>query len=143
MLGKVKTSQRPINKRLFTFSDEECENSAKTELLTPDDFCQANNNNLNSLFLHMNFSSVSYHTDDLNTLTKDCKSKSKVIGISECRMKTDRLLLSNTNMNNYSHEYTPAESFKEGTLLYIDKNLQYRVRSDLILNKSKKLNQFF
>ena len=91
----------------------------------------------------MNFSSVSYHIDDLNTLTKDCKSKSKVIGISECRMKTDRLLLSNTNMNKYSHEYTPAESFKEGTLLYIDKNLQYRVRSDLILNKSKKLNQFF
>lgn len=48
-------------------------------------------------------------------------------------------------MNNYSHEYTPAESFKEGTLLYIDKNLQYRVRTetDLILNKSKKLNKIF
>ena len=58
-------------------------------------------------------------------------------------MKTDSLLLSNTNMNKYSHEYTPAESFKEGTLLYTDKNLQYRVRSDVILNKSKKLNHIF
>ena len=58
-------------------------------------------------------------------------------------MKIDRRLLSNTNMNNYSHEHTPAESFKEGTLLYIDKNLEYRVRTDLILNKSKKLNKFF
>ena len=108
--------------------------------MTPDDLCQTNNNDLNSLFLHTSFSSFSYHIDDLNTLTKDCKSKSKVIEISECRMKTDRRLLSNTNMNNYSHEYTPAESFKEGTLLYTDKNLQYRVRSDVILNKSKKLN---
>ena len=111
--------------------------------MTPDGFCQTNSNNLNSLFLHMNFSSVSYHIDDLNTLTKDCKSKSIVIGISECRTKTDRLLLSSTNMNKYSQEYTPAESFKEGTLLYTDKNLQYRVRSDLILNKSKKLDQLF
>ena len=141
MLGKIKTSPRlSSTSNYLLFPDEECENLAKTELLTPDDFCQTNNNNLNRLFSHMNLSLVSYHIDDLNTLSKDCKSKSKVIEISECRMKTDWLLLSNTNMNKYSHEYTPAESFKEGTLLYTDKNLHYRVRSDVILNKSKKLN---
>ena len=102
MLGKVKISPRLSSTNDYLlFPDEECKNLAKTELLTPDDFCQTNSNNLNSLFLHMNFSSVSYHIDDLNTLTKDCKSKSEVIGISECRIKTDRLLLSNTNMNKY------------------------------------------
>ena len=141
MLGKIKTSLRlSSTSNYLLFPDEECENLAKTELLTPDDFCQTNNNNLNRVFSHMNFSLVSYHIDDRNTLSKDCKSKSKVIGVSECRLKTNWLLLPNTNMNKYSHEYTPAESFKEGTLLYTDKNLQYRVRSDVILNKSKKLN---
>ena len=79
MLGKVKTSPRlSSTSNYLLFPDEECENLAKTELLTPDDFCQANNNNLNRLFSHMNFSLVSYHIDDVNTLTKDCKSKSKV-----------------------------------------------------------------
>ena len=71
MLGKVKASPRLSSKNYYLLlPDEECEHLAKTELLTPDDFCQTNNNNLNSLFLHMNCSSVSYHIDDLNTLTK-------------------------------------------------------------------------
>ena len=40
MLGKVVTSSK-----LLLFPDEECENAAKTELMTPDDFYQINNNN--------------------------------------------------------------------------------------------------
>ena len=89
--------------------------------MTPGNFYQTKNNSSNCLLLHMSFSSVSCHIDDLNTLTTNCKNKTKVIGISECRIKNDRLLLSNINMNNNSHEYTPTESFKGGTLLYIDK----------------------
>ena len=46
-------------------------------------------------------------------------------------------------MNNYSYEYTPTESSKGGALLYIDKNLKYRSRSDLTLYKSKKIESFF
>ena len=92
--------------------------------MTPDDFYQINNNNSNNLFLHMNISSVSYHNDDLNTFTMNCKNKPEVIGTSECRKKAGRPSLSNINMNNYSYEYTPAESSKGGTLLYIDKNLK-------------------
>ena len=63
------------------FPYEECQNAAKTELMTPGDFYQINNNNSNNLFLHMNISSVSYHIDDLNTFIINCKNKPKVIGI--------------------------------------------------------------
>ena len=54
MLGKVLTSPKllPTNDYLL-FPDEECENAAKTELMTPDDFYQINNNNSNNLFLHI------------------------------------------------------------------------------------------
>ena len=104
------------------FPDEECENAAKTELMTPDDFYQINNNNSNNLFLHMNISSVSYHIDDLNTFIMNCKNKPKVIGISECRIKTGRPPLSNINLNNYSYEYAPTESSKGGTFPHIKAN---------------------
>ena len=46
-------------------------------------------------------------------------------------------------MNNYSYECTPTESSKGGVLLYIDKNLRYRSRSNLILYKSKEIESSF
>ena len=102
MLGKVLTSPKLLSTNDYLlFPDEECENAAKTELMTPDDFYQINNNNSNNLFLHMNISSVSYHIDDLNTFIMNCKNKPKVIGISECRIKAGRPPLSNININNY------------------------------------------
>ena len=45
-------------------------------------------------------------------------------------------------MNN-SYEYTHNESSKGGALLYIDKNLRYRSRSDLTLYKSKEIESSF
>ena len=72
----------------------------------------------------------------------NCKNKPKVIGISECRIKTGRLPLSNINMDNFSHEYTPIESSKERTLVYIDKNLRYKLRSGLI-HYSKEIESTF
>ena len=93
--------------------------------------------------MHINISSVSYHIDDLNTFVMNCKNKHKVIGILECRIKAGRPPLSSINVNNYSYEYTPTESFKGETLLYIGKNLRYRSRSDLILYKSKETESPF
>ena len=91
----------------------------------------------------MNISSISYHIDDLNTFIMNCKNEPKVTGISGCTIKAGRPPLSNINMNNYSYEYTPTESSKGGTLLYIDKNLRYRSRSDLTLYKSKEIESSF
>ena len=73
-----------------TSDDAEDYSAAKTELMTPDNFYQINNNNSNNLFLHMNILSVSYHIDDLNTFIMNCQNKPKVIGVSECRIKTGR-----------------------------------------------------
>ena len=102
MLGKVLTSSKLLSTNDYLlFPDEEYENAAKTQLITSDDLYQINNNNSNNLFLHMNISPVSYHTDDLSTFIMNCKNKPKVIGISECRIKAGRPPLSNININNY------------------------------------------
>ena len=141
MLGKVRTSPQLLSTNDYLlFPDEECENAAKVELMATGNIYQINNNNLNNFFLHINISSVSYHIDDLNTCIMNYKNKHKVIGISECRIKTGRPPFSNINMNKYSYEYTPTESSKGGTLLYIDRNLRDRSRSDLTLYNLKKLN---
>ena len=80
MLGKVPTSPKLLSTNDYLlFPDEECENAAKTELMTLDNFYQISNNNSNNLFLHMNILSVSYHIDDLNTFIMNCKNKPKVI----------------------------------------------------------------
>ena len=102
MLGKVLTSSKLLSTNDYLlFPDEEYENAAKTQLITSDDLYQINNNNSNNLFLHMNISPVSYHTDDLSTFIMNCKNKPKVIGTSECRIKAGRPPLSNININNY------------------------------------------
>ena len=101
MLGKALTSPKLLStSNYLLFADEEFENAADTELMTPDNFYQINNSNSNNLSLHMNISSVSYHIDDLNTFIMNCKNKPKVIGISECRLKAGRPPLSNINTNN-------------------------------------------
>ena len=45
--------------------------------------------------------------------------------------------LSNINIDHYICEYTPTESSKGDTLLYIDKLLKYKLSKDLNLNKPK------
>ena len=82
MLGKALTSPKLLSTNDYLlFPDEECENAAKAELMTPDNICQINNNNSNNHFFHMNILSVSYHIDVLNTFKMNCKNKPKVIGI--------------------------------------------------------------
>ena len=144
MLDKVLTSRKLLSTNDYLlFSDEEFERATKTESMTSDVFYQISSNNLNSLFLHMNISSVSYHIVDLNTFIMNGKNKSKVIGISNCRAKAGRAPFSNINMSNYSYEYTPTETSKGMTLLYIDKNLRYRSRRELTLYKSKEIESSF
>ena len=92
MLGKVLISAKLLSTNNYLLSpDEECENAAKIELLTPDDFYQMNNNSIN-LFFYMNISFVSYHIYYLYTFIMNCKNKPKATGISECRIKAGRSL---------------------------------------------------
>ena len=94
----------------------------------------------------MNISSVFYHNDDVNNFIMNCKSKLKVIGISECRIKASRPSLSNINMSNYSYEYTPTDRVLGKPYLMslhvifpIHLNFQVRARCVLkaIINRKK------
>ena len=92
---------------------------------TPDEFYE----NLKTisptynLYIHMNISSLQYHIDDLRYLVESCPNKPKIIGITECRLRKNREVLSNIDLNDYSFEFTTTESTKGGTLIYIQNDL--------------------
>ena len=48
-------------------------------------------------------------------------------------------VLSNIDLNNYTFEFTPTDSTKEGTLTYIEKDLRYKTRNDLYLYREKEI----
>ena len=91
----------------------------------------------------MNISLLPYPFDILKYLLENCKSKPKVIGISECRLKVNRTLLSNIDLKDYTYEWTHTEALKGGTFIYIDNKLQYKIWNDLKLYKEKQIESTF
>ena len=61
------------------------------------------------------------------------KIKPNIIRISESRLQKCKQHITNISLPNYVYEHTPTESSKGGTLLYLDKNLKYKLRKDLII----------
>ena len=84
-----------------------------------------------NLYMHLNISSLSYYHLELYNLVLDMKIKPKIIGISESRLQKSKQNTTNISLPNYVYEHTPTESSKGGTLLYLDKNLKYKIRKDL------------
>ena len=84
-----------------------------------------------NLYMHLNISSLSYQHLELYNLIADMKIKPKIVGISETRLQKSKQHIANISLPNYVHEHTPTESSKEGTLLYLNKNLTYKLRKGL------------
>ena len=78
----------------------------------------------------MNISSLPYHFDDLKYLLENCQRKPKVIGISECRLRANRTVLSNIDLKDYTYKWTHNEASK---VIYIDNKFKYKIGNDLKL----------
>ena len=64
----------------------------------------------------------------LNELSiSDMRIKPKIIGISESRLQKSKQHINNISLPNYVYEHTPTESNKGCTLLYLNKNLKYKL----------------
>ena len=48
-------------------------------------------------------------------------------------------VLSNIDLNNHTFEFTPTDSTKERTLIYIEKDLGYKTRNDINLYREKEI----
>ena len=102
--------------------------------IKPNSFC----------LFHVNSCSLNKNFEDLEYLLKVTNKTFDVIAISESRIIKYSNLSKNINIYNYSVEFTPTVSHASGTLLYINDNiLSYRLKQDLCIYKSSKLESTF
>ena len=79
--------------------------------------------------------SLNKNIDDLQHLLSFTKTKFDIIAISETRITRQVSLSNNLNLNNYSFEFTSAETSAGDTLPYITNHLSYKCRNDLNIYK--------
>ena len=91
----------------------------------------------------MNISSLEYHIGDLRYLVESCSNKPKIIGITECRLRKNKEVLSNIDLNDYSFEFSAAESTTGGTLIHIENDLRYKICKDLNQYREKETESTF
>ena len=89
------------------------------------------NNSKGLSLLHLNISSLPYHIDEFRNLLNELNSNFKIIGITETRLTTKKEPVNSIEIPNYNIEQTPIESDKDGALLYISKEINYKTRNDL------------
>ena len=94
-------------------------------------------------FFHLNISSLIFHFDELLVSMAENKFNFDFLGISETRLKLNRNSLNPISMPGYNIEHTPTESSDGGTLLYMKQGINYKLRKDLQICKSKELESTF
>ena len=95
------------------------------------------------LFFHLNISCLTFHLYELIVLMAQCKLNFHFLVISETRLKLIRSSLNHISMPGYNTEHTATESSNFGTLLYIKQGINYKLRKDLQIYKSKELESTF
>ena len=99
----------------------------------------------NKLFssFHLNACSLSKNFDDLQHLLSCTKIFFDIIAVSETRITKNVSLFNNLNLNSYSFEFSPTETYTGGTLLYIANHLSYKCCNDLNIYKKDELESTF
>ena len=98
-------------------------------------------NNLS--FFHLNISYLCFHIEELTTLISEHDLAFDIIGISECRPKLNKTPLNSVQIPGSNSEFTPTVCNNGGTVLYIKKGLNYKLRNDIQIYKSKQLESTF
>jgi len=93
--------------------------------------------------LHLNISSLANHIGDLKNFIGLSKHKFNIICITESRLQKNSSSTVNIEIPGYTIEHTPTNSRAGGTLIYISNDINYKLRNDLKINKSKELESTF
>ena len=101
------------------------------------------NTNKHFSIFHLNVSSLPFHFEELSTLISERNLNFDFLGISESLLKLNQNPLTSVQLAGYSIEYTPTEYNNGGTLRYVKKGINYKLRKDLQIYKPKQLESTF
>ena len=111
--------------------------------VTPNELNQFPKMQENLNFFHLNISSLPYHFTELHNLLASTDFKFDVIGITESKLNRNKKHFATIDLLNYTIEHCPADGTNGGALLYVKKDLIYKLRNDLKIFKSKELESAF
>ena len=92
---------------------------------------------------HLNISSLPYDCSELHRLLNNCRINFDIIGITESRLKRNQKALQNIDILNYNTEHCPTERTNGGPLIYVKNDMIYKVRNNLKIYQSEKLESVF
>ena len=101
-----------------------------------------NSKNCLSLF-HLNISSFPFHIEELSTLISEDNLVFDIFGVSETELQLNKAPLDSVIIPGYNFEFTATECSSSSTAVYIKKGLNYKLRKDLEIYKSKQLESTF
>ena len=87
----------------------------------------------------MNINSLQFHFNELETFLANCPIDFQILGITVFRLKEANPPTTNIILLGFTHEHMPTKSANGGALLYIKSGINYKLRSDLNINKDKEL----
>ena len=105
----ISSPKKIIQENDLAFLDDESGTSVKNKYLAPNEFYKELRtiSPTSNLYVHMNISPLPHHFGYLKYLVEKCHSKLKVIRITECRLRANKTVLSNIDLQDYTYEWTP------------------------------------
>ena len=94
-------------------------------------------------FFQLNISLLPFYFKEFSTLLSTCKEPFDLLGITESKLRMNKLPLTQVQLPNYNFELTPTESTNRGTTIYIKKTLNYKLGKDFIIYKLNQLESTF
>ena len=92
-------------------------------------------------FFHFNIASLNLHKDELKILLDDCKHKFTCIGITETGLKNDK---SNVGQfDDYEHVDCFTKTAKGGARIYVAKEVNFKERKDLKIQRKGEIEAVF
>ena len=142
-----------INNNAYDLDTDDSSHSDDREILptidcqyySVDDFSSAKfSPNKNFSILHYNIHSIQCHIEEFRVVLNMLDFNFDVICFSESKLQKDIDPKIDINIDGYHVPIsTPTESSKGGVLIYVNKNLHFKPRSDLNIYKSKELESAF
>ena len=124
--------------------DDPSSTTVSSKYYEPCELSSLINNSKNCLsFFHLNISSLPFHIEELSNLISEHNLAFDIFGVSETKLRLNKAPLNSVIMPGYNFEFTATECSSGGTAIYINKGLNYKLRKDLEIYKSKQLESTF
>ena len=146
VLTKNHTSPRQdLINQLNEAMDDSSSAAVSSKYYEPCELSSLMKNSMNCLsyLFHLNISSLPFHIEELSTVISEHNLVFDIFWVTETKLRLNKAPLNSVIIPGFNFEFTATECSSSGTAVYIKKGLNYKLRKDLEIYKSKQLESTF